>query len=159
LCIGSICTGIVTSIRPFGAFVNIGPLEGMIHISEISWGRVRHPEDFICPGQEVRVKILNVDLEHQRVGLSLKRLRSNPWTTVRDQFGLGETVTGAIASVERFGVFVELTEGIEGLLHISELACSCAEDLYCTYTTGEHINVRILDITPEEHRIALALAA
>lgn len=159
LCIGSICTGVVTSIRPFGAFVNIGPLEGMIHISEISWGRVRHPEDFICPGQEVRVKILNVDLEHQRVGLSLKRLRSNPWTTVRDQFGLGETVTGAIASIERFGVFVELTEGIEGLLHISELACSCPEDLYCTYTTGEHINVRILDITPEEHRIALALAA
>lgn len=159
LCIGSVCNGTITSVRPFGAFVDIGPLEGMIHISEISWGRVRHPEDFVHPGQDVRVKILNVDLEHQRVGLSLKRLRANPWMTVRQHFDLGETVTGAIASIERFGIFVELMEGIEGLLHISELDCSCAEDLYCTYCAGETIDVRILEIMPEEHRIALALAA
>jgi ribosomal protein S1 len=159
LCIGSICDGTVTSVRPFGAFVDIGPLEGMIHISEISWGRVRHPQDFVQPGEDVRVKILNVDLEHQRVGLSLKRLRNNPWDTVEDHFNPGDNVKGTVASVERFGIFVELLEGIEGLLHISELSyTNSADDLYRTYATGDDIKVRILDITPDEHRIALAPA-
>jgi ribosomal protein S1 len=149
----------VTSVRPFGAFVDIGPLEGMVHISEISWGRVRHPQDFVEPGQDVRVKILNVDLDHQRVGLSLKRLKDNPWNTVENHFNPGDTTTGTIASVERFGIFVELLDGIEGLLHISELNhATSADDLYRLYTAGDEINVRILDITPDEHRIALALS-
>ncbi|MGC9522281.1 MAG: S1 RNA-binding domain-containing protein [Anaerolineae bacterium] len=159
LCVGSVCEGTVTSVRPFGAFVNIGPLEGMVHISEISWGRVRHPQDFVEPGQVVRVKILNVDLEHQRVGLSLKRLHPNPWDTVENRFSPGDVVRGSVASVERFGVFVELLDGIEGLLHISECPhASCPGDLYGAYDTGDVVTVRILDITPEDHRIALALA-
>lgn len=158
LCIGSTCEGKITSVRPFGAFVDIGPLEGMIHISEISWGRVRHPEDFVQPGQEVRVKILNVDLEHQRVGLSLKRLCPNPWDTVENHFSPGDVVTGSIASVERFGVFVQLMDGIEGLLHISELNhVDCADDLRRHYEDGEAITVCIVDITPDDHRIALTL--
>lgn len=157
LCIGSVCEGVITSVRPFGAFVDIGPLEGMVHISEISWGRVRHPEDFVQPGQTVRVKILNVDLEHQRVGLSIKRLHDNPWDTVKDYFSPGDVVCGSIVSIERFGVFVELLEGIEGLLHISEIDhASCADDLQGAFACGNEIQVRILDITPREHRIALA---
>jgi small subunit ribosomal protein S1 len=160
LCIGSTCEGIITSVRPFGAFVDIGPIEGMIHISEISWGRVRRSQDFITPGDKVKVKILNIDLEHQRVGLSLKRLKPNPWATVESHFKPGDTVTGSVASVERFGVFVELLEGIEGLLHISELReASCAEDLYAIYAPGEPIAVRVVDITPTEHRIALTLTS
>jgi small subunit ribosomal protein S1 len=159
LCIGNTCEGTVTSVRPFGAFVDIGPIEGMIHISEISWGRVRHPQDFVKPGQRVRVRILNVDLEHQRVGLSLKRLRPNPWDTVEHQVQSGTVMQGTIASIERFGIFVELLEGIEGLLHISELAhADCAEDLQDSHACGDPISVRILDIVPGEHRIALALA-
>ena len=159
LCIGSTCEGTITSVRPFGAFVDIGPIEGMIHISEISWGRVRHPQDFVNPGQRVRVCILNVDLEHQRVGLSLKRLRPNPWDTVQHQVRSGAVVKGTIASIERFGIFVELLEGIEGLLHISELDhADCAEDLHNAHECGESICVRILDIVPNEHRIALTLA-
>ncbi len=159
LCIGSTCEGTVTSVRPFGAFVDIGPLEGMVHISEISWGRVRHPQDFVEPGQAVRVKILNVDLEHQRVGLSLKRLHPNPWDTVENRFSPGDVVRGSVASVERFGVFVELLDGIEGLLHISECPhASCAGELYGAYDAGDVVTVRILDIAPEDHRIALALA-
>ncbi|MGC9347147.1 MAG: S1 RNA-binding domain-containing protein [Anaerolineae bacterium] len=159
LCSGSVCDGVVTSVRPFGAFVDIGPMEGMVHISEISWGRVRHPEEFVSPGQEVRVKILNVDLEHQRVGLSIKRLRENPWNSVQDYLSPGDVVRGSIASVERFGLFIELLEGIEGLLHISELSrASCADDLYRSYACGDEIAVRILNMTPEDHRIALAPA-
>ncbi len=157
LCVGTTCKGTVTSVRPFGAFVDIGPLEGMVHISEISWGRVRHPQDFVKPGHEVECKILNVDLDHRRVGLSLKRLCPNPWTSVAERLGPGDKVRGSIASVERFGIFVELLEGIEGLLHISELNASCEEELLCSYATGDPIAVRILDIVPRDHRIALAL--
>ena len=157
LCIGSTCDGTVTSVRPFGAFIDIGPIEGMVHISEISWGRVRHPQDFVKPGQAVRVRILNVDLEHQRVGLSIKRLRPNPWETVEERLDSGDIIMGTIASVERFGLFVELMEGIEGLLHISELGhTDSTGDIYTNYATGETIAVRILDIVPDEHRIALA---
>jgi small subunit ribosomal protein S1 len=159
LCIGSICNGTVTSLRPFGAFVDIGPIEGMVHISEISWGRVRHPQDFLELGQEIRVKILNVDLEHQRVGLSIKRLHENPWDSVTSHFHPGDVVPGSVASVERFGLFVELMDGIEGLLHISELnAVQSSETLYRAYTTGQDIAVRILDIKPDDHRIALTIA-
>jgi small subunit ribosomal protein S1 len=159
LCIGTTCTGVVTSVRPFGAFVDIGPMEGMIHISEISWGRVRHPMDFLKPGQEVRVKILNVDLEHQRAGLSLKRLRENPWTCVEEYFHPGDITTGLIASIERFGLFVELKEGIEGLLHISELGhATTAGDVHNEYEIGSTISVRIQEIIPKDHRISLGLA-
>ena len=160
LCIGNTCEGTITSVRPFGAFVDIGPIEGMIHISEISWGRVRRSQDFVTPGDKVKTKILNIDLEHQRVGLSLKRLKPNPWATVESYLKPGDVVTGSIAGVERFGVFVELMSGIEGLLHISELPeASCAEDLHAIYAPGETITVRIVDITPTEHRIALTLAS
>ncbi len=159
LCIGTTCDGTVTSVRPFGAFVDIGPIEGMIHISEISWGRVRHPQDFVKPGQHVRVRILNVDLDHQRVGLSLKRLRPNPWDTIEHHVKTGDVVKGTIASIERFGIFVELVEGIEGLLHISELHhVDCAEDIHSEHECGDTIAVRILDMVPNEHRIALAMA-
>jgi len=159
LCVGYTCEGKVTSVRQFGAFVDIGPLEGMVHISEISWGRVRHPEDFLEPGQTVRVKILNVDLDHQRVGLSLKRLNENPWMSVSDHITPGDVMVGKVASVERFGIFVELVDGLEGLLHISELnGGDSAEDLIRSYGVGQSITVRILEIVPEEHRIALGTA-
>ena len=146
LCIGSTCAGTVTSVRPFGAFVDIGPLEGMVHISEISWGRVRHPQDFLHPGQEVRVKILSMDPEHQRVGLSLKRLAPNPWDTVQRQFRLGDVVQGTVVSVERFGVFVELSAGIEGLLHVSELNGSHGARSGLQFHSGQQVHVRVLEI-------------
>ncbi len=157
LCIGKICEGIVTSVRPFGAFVDIGPLEGMVHISEISWGRVRHPHDFLEPGQNVRVKILNVDLDHQRVGLSIKQLDENPWASVESSIQPGDVVRGTVASVEHFGVFVELVDGLEGLLHISEFGDISRATLHRTYKVGQSVAVQIMDIVPEEHRIALSL--
>lgn len=157
LCVGHICEGQVTSVRPFGAFVDIGPLEGMVHISEISWGRVRHPQDFLEQGQTVRVKILNIDLEHQRVGLSIKRLDENPWTSVNRYIQPGDVVSGTVASVERFGIFVELLDGLEGLLHISEFENRARVDLHYDYDIGQEISVRVLEIIPAEHRIALSL--
>ncbi len=158
LCVGYTCTGTVTSVRPFGAFVDIGPLEGMVHISEISWGRVRRPEDFLQPGQEVRVKILNVDLEHRRVGLSLKRLCPNPWLSVETRIKVGDAFDGTVVAIERYGIFVELLDGLEGLLHISELDGEDPSDvLPRTFAVGQRVSVRVLEIVPEEHRIALKL--
>jgi len=157
LCVGSVCEGTVTSVRPFGAFVDIGPLEGMVHISEISWGRVRHPSDFLKPGQTVRVKILNVDLEHQRVGLSIKQLDENPWASVEYYIQPGDVIMGKIASVERFGIFVELLDGLEGLLHISEFGDTSRANLHHLYSVGQELSVQVLEIVPCEHRIALSL--
>jgi len=154
---GALCEGEITSVRPFGAFVNIGPLEGMVHISEISWGRVRHPEDFLNTGEDVQVLILDVDKEQQRVGLSLKRLKPNPWDTVEDHISCGDNITGKVAGVERFGVFVELVDGLEGLLHVSEICKSDPDTLYRNYSVGQSIDVCVLDIIPQEHRIALGL--
>ncbi|HPD40654.1 MAG TPA: S1 RNA-binding domain-containing protein [Anaerolineae bacterium] len=158
--VGAICEGEITSVRPFGAFINLGPLEGMVHISEISWGRVRHPKDFIEPGQRVRALVLSIDEQHQRVGLSLKRLEPNPWDSVQEWISPGDELPGRVVSVERFGVFLELGAGLEGLLHISEL-CRYGTDsaipIYQRYRLGDVIPVRVLDIVPEEHRIALGL--
>ncbi len=154
---GNVCEGEVTSVRPFGAFVDIGPLEGMIHISEISWGRVRHPRDFLQPGQRVKVLILSVDPENQRVGLSLKRLAPNPWDSVREYIQPGDVLPGTVVSVERFGVFVELVNGLEGLLHVSELEDTVGVGrLRDHFGVGQQVRVRVLDIVPEEHRIALS---
>ena len=153
---GHTCAGTVTSVRPFGAFVDIGPLEGMIHISEISWGRVRHPGDHLQPGQEIQVKILNIDPAHQRVGLSIKHLTTNPWTSIEKHLHPGDVLAGYVVGVERFGVFVELLAGLEGLLHISELKTPTANQQ--PYRLGQKIPVRILEIEPNEHRIALGVA-
>ncbi len=157
---GNVCEGIVTSVRPFGAFVDIGPLEGMVHISEISWGRVRHPSDFLEPGQTVNVLILNVDFEHQRVALSYKRLQPNPWDTVNEHLTPGDKVTGEVVGVEKFGVFIELLDGLEGLLHISEIDDNLngTLDLNERYYVGQKVPVCVLDIMPDDHRIALGLS-
>ncbi len=156
LCVGHIVGGTVTSVRPFGAFVDIGPLEGMIHISEISWRRVRDPLDFLKPGDKVKVLIINVDTEHHRVGLSIKRLHPNPWETVHEALRPGDVVEGTIVSVERFGLFIELHNGLEGLLHISALRQEGdSRPLDEDYHVGDTIRVRITEIVPQEHRIAL----
>lgn len=160
LAVGSICEGEVTSVRPFGAFINLGPLEGMVHISEISWGRVRHPKDFIEPGQRVKALILNIDTEHQRVALSLKRLEPNPWDTIYEWLHPGDELTGTVVSIERFGLFIELGNGLEGLLHISEFSRENNGGHYAIhqrYRLGDTVRVRVLDIVPQEHRIALSL--
>lgn len=157
LCPGRVCEGIVTSVRPFGAFVDLGRVEGMIHISELSWGRVREPADFVKVGDKVRVLIISTDPQHQRVGLSLKRLQPNPWESVHQVLRVGAVVTGKIVGVEVFGLFVQLMPGIEGLVHISELECDPLQ-LRQQFAVGQTLDVEVMDLIPQEHRIALRLA-
>jgi small subunit ribosomal protein S1 len=148
--------GEVTNITDFGAFVDLGGVEGLIHISELSWGRVVHPSDILKLGQKIEVQVLNILLERCRIALSLKRLKPNPWATISQRYAVNDVVPAVITSVVSFGVFARLEEGLEGLVHVSEMK---PEGLVVkdTFTEGQHIEVRILHIEPEHQRLGLSL--
>jgi small subunit ribosomal protein S1 len=119
---GDIYEGRVTNLCDFGVFVDLGGLEGLIHISELSWGRVGHPDDILAKGDTIQVYVMRVDQDQERVALSLKRLRPDPWQTVEERYQVGQIVEGEITNVVDFGAFVCVEEGLEGLIHVSELA-------------------------------------
>jgi len=153
---GDVCQGQVTNLCTFGAFIDLGGVEGLIHISELSWGRVSHPADILQSGQQVEVYVLNVDRDQGRVGLSLKRLLPDPWNTVNDRYYVGQVIEGEITNLVNFGAFVRLEEGLEGLIHTSELNSAEASGLY-TLHEGARVLVRINSIESERHRIGLSL--
>ncbi len=148
---GQVRRGTVSGVRDFGAFVNLGEIEGLIHISELSWQRVRHPRDVVRVGQEVEVKIIKVDPVSQRVGLSLKQLQGDPWLRVEERLRPGDWVEGRVTRLTSFGAFVDLGQGVEGLLHSSQMAG--AENL----AEGQALRVRVVSIEAARQRIALSL--
>jgi small subunit ribosomal protein S1 len=151
-----VCHGQITNLCTFGAFVDLGGVEGLIHISELSWGRVAHPADVLQSGQEVDVYVLNVDRDQGRVGLSLKRLQPDPWNSVEDRYQVGQVVEGTVTNIVNFGAFVRLEEGLEGLIHASELGGGIMPALH-TLREGENVLVRINSIEGSRHRIGLSL--
>ena len=153
---GEIVTGEVTNITDFGAFIDLGGVEGLIHISELSWGRVVHPSNILRLGQKIEVQVLDVLPERCRIALSLKRLQSNPWETVGQRYTTNDIVPATITSVVSFGVFARLEEGLEGLVHVSEMDLNGAT-VRDTYTDGQKINVRILHLDPQHQRLVLSL--
>lgn len=153
---GSIIRGQVTNVCDFGAFVDLGGIEGLVHISEMSWGRVHHPRDLVQPGQEVEVYVLSVDPEQERVALSMKRLHDDPWATVEERYHPGQWVRGVVTSAVDFGIFVKLEEGLEGLIHFSELGDE-AVDPRSLFAPGEEVTVRILHIDGPHRRLGLSL--
>jgi len=157
LCPGDVCEGWVTNLCPFGAFVDLGGVEGLIHISELSWGRVDSPHEVLSTGDKVQVYVLNVDRERHRVGLSLKRLQPNPWSSVEDNYQLGQLVEGRVTNVVDFGAFVRLEEGLEGLIHVSELAEGSFLYPRNVVQEGEKVTVRIISIDSHNHRLGLSL--
>jgi small subunit ribosomal protein S1 len=156
---GSIVNGTVTNVTDFGVFVDLGGVEGLIHVSELSWGRVQHPGEVLVVGQTVKVLVLQVSEENARIALSLKRLYSNPWETLAETYQIGDVVQATVTAVTRFGAFARLNEGIEGLIHISSIADDMDEgkDLNQIFTTGEEIVVRILHIDVERRRLGLGI--
>lgn len=154
---GQIHTGKVTNLTNFGAFVDLGGVEGLIHISELSWSRVIHPSDILEPDQEVRVKVLNVDSENGRVALSLKRLRENPWLTVDERFKPGQWVEGTVTNVVSFGAFVMIEDELEGLIHISQLAEGIFLHPRNVVQKGQIVVARVLKVDGENKRLALTL--
>ncbi len=154
---GDIVTGSITNICDFGAFVDLGGLEGLIHISELSWGRVGHPADVLKRDQEVRVYVLETDKDAGRVALSIKRLRSDPWRTVEERYEVGETIEGTITNVVEFGAFARIEEGLEGLIHVSELAEGHFLHPRNVVQENQTVHARILSIDSESRRLGLSL--
>lgn len=154
---GQIHEGTITNLTNFGAFVDLGGIEGLIHISELSWSRVIHPSDIVEPDQTVQVKVLNVDSENGRVALSLKRLKENPWLTVDQRFTPGQLVEGTISNVVSFGAFVIIEDELEGLIHISQLAEGMFLHPRNVVQKGQIVVARVLQVDGQAKRLALSL--
>jgi small subunit ribosomal protein S1 len=150
---GQVRRGLVTGLRDFGAFVDLGGADGLIHISELSWKRVKHPSEVLSIGQEVEVEVLKVDRESKRIGLSLKRRQPDPWQRVAERFQPGQSVEGTLTRLAPFGAFVDLGEGIEGLLPSNQISGRPE------VVEGAQVRVRILNVEPERQRVGLALQA
>lgn len=155
--IGNEIEGEVRTLCDFGAFVDLGGIDGLIHVSEIGWQRVGHPSEVLTPGQRLRVLVLNVDRDARRVGLSLKRLRRNPWPLVAERHAVGDVIDAIITNVVDFGAFAVVDEGVEGLVHISELADQPFGHPSEVVSEGQHVRVRILHIDVEGRRLGLSL--
>lgn len=151
--------GEVTNITNFGVFVDLGGMEGLVHVSEISWGRVRHPCDYVSCGQRVEVEVLSVDREQGRVALSLKRMSPDPWAGIDERYAAGQQVPCCITRVTSFGAFAALADGIEGLIHITELCADPLADPRSAAQEGDHVIARILSVDGSARRIALSLRA
>ena len=147
----------MTNLTTFGAFVDLGGVEGLIHISELSWDRVHHPSDVVHPGQQVETYVLGVNPEEGRIALSLKRLRPNPWSDVESRYYIGQLVDGEVTNVVSFGAFVRLEEGLEGLIHISELAEGSFLHPRNVVREGDMVRVRVLSIDGANQRLGLSL--
>ena len=150
--------GIVTNITDFGVFVDLGGVEGLIHVSELSWGRVRHPSDAASLGQEVDAYVIQVDKERSRVALSLKRLRANPWDTAETRYQTGMLIDAVITSVVPFGAFARLEEGLDGLIHISEMSPGGEKiNPRDMLKEGQSLRVRVLQVDASKQRLGLSL--
>lgn len=154
---GSTVKGIVTSIAQFGAFVDLGGADGLIHLSELAWHRVEHPSEVVHVGQEVQVYVLNIDEERKRIGLSLRRLVPEPWSTVSDAFTVGQVLEATITKLTNFGAFAKICDSIEGLIHISELADHRVNHPREVVQEGDTVQVRIIRIDPQRRRIGLSM--
>lgn len=154
---GQRISGEVTNITEFGVFIDLGGVEGLIHISELSWGRVIHPADIVSLGQNLEVLVIDVSPERCRVALSLKRLQSNPWETARDRYAVDDVVPATITTLVSFGAFARLEEGLEGLIHISEIPLANGQTVKEMLTLGQHLNVRILQVDSDHQRLGLSL--
>jgi small subunit ribosomal protein S1 len=154
---GSIITGVVTNVCDFGAFVDLGGIEGLIHVSEVSWSRVGHPRDVLSYNQTVQVSVLSVDAEQGRVALSLKRLRPDPWANVEQRYHVGQVIEGQVTNVVNFGAFVGIEEGLEGLIHVSELADGHFLHPRNVVREGDRVRACVVSIDGPGRRLGLSL--
>lgn len=155
---GTTVSGKVVNLVDFGAFVDLGGVDGLVHISELDWSRVEHPSEIFEVGEEVEVEITDVDVERERVSLSRKSLLKNPWQTIDEKYTPGDLVEGEVTNVRNFGAFVMLPEGVEGLIHVSELGIVGPGYPQDIVHPGDKVLVRILDIEQERERISLSMS-
>jgi small subunit ribosomal protein S1 len=154
---GDVVEGQISNIVDFGAFVDLDGMDGLIHISELSWSHVNHPSEVLEIGQDVKVKVLDIDRERQRISLGLKQTQSDPWQQVVEAYNEGDVVQGKVTKVVTFGAFVEILPGVEGLVHISELAQHHVENPREVVSQGDVVNVKIIEVDAERRRLSLSL--
>jgi small subunit ribosomal protein S1 len=154
---GDIRSGRVTNLCSFGAFVDLGGLEGLVHVSELSWGRIEHPSDVLEAGQSVDVYVINVDRDRGRVGLSLKRLLPDPWQSVNERYQVGQIVDGVVTHIVDFGAFARVEEGLEGLIHVSELADFDVTNPRDVVRVGDTVKAHVISVDGERRRLGLSL--
>ncbi len=157
LSVGDVVSGTVRSMRPFGAFVDIGGVDGLLHVSEIGFGNINHPREAIQVGQEIEVQVIRIDTDSQRVALSRKRLLSNPWDGIEERYKLGAVVPATITRLAEFGAFAQLEPGVEGLIHISEIADIAVAEPLKTLRPGDKIMAKVLRVDAKRQRIGLSI--
>ncbi|MBX3019031.1 MAG: 30S ribosomal protein S1 [Bdellovibrionaceae bacterium] len=155
---GSQVTGVVKNITDYGAFIDLGGMDGLLHITDMSWGRVKHPSEIINVGDEIQVKVLKFDNEKERVSLGLKQLQPDPWETVKQAFPVGAKLKGKVVSLAEYGAFVELAEGVEGLIHVSEMSWTKrVKHPSQILNVGDEVDVQVLEVDTENRRISLGM--
>ena len=155
---GKVISGIVKNLTEYGVFVDLGGVDGLLHITDISWGRVKHPSELFSVGDQIDVKILSLDLERERVSLGMKQLSEDPWASAIDKYPVGSRISGKVVSLTDYGAFVELEEGIEGLIHVSEMSWTRkVRHPSKVVSVGEIVDALVLDIKPENRRISLGM--
>jgi len=153
--VGDVIRGKVSGIVDFGVFVSLGQLEGLVHISEISWGKVGHPSDFVKVGTTINVQVIGID--DDKISLSMKRLESDPWLEVIKDYKVGQEVEAVVTQIMPFGVFVKINDKVDGLVHISELAHEHITDPSTVVKEGDKLKVKVIDLGPDSHRLGLSL--
>lgn len=151
--------GTVSSIVDFGAFVDLGGIDGLIHISELSWSHVNHPSEVVKVGEEVEVEVLDVDLQRERISLGLKQTTEDPWTKLVETYPVGTVVDGKVTKIVPFGAFIELGANVEGLVHISEMAMKHIDSPAQVVHVGDAVKVKVMDVNVERRRISLSMKA
>jgi small subunit ribosomal protein S1 len=154
---GQVVEGKISNIVDFGAFVDLDGIDGLIHISELSWSHVNHPSEILSIGDTVSVKVLDIDRDRQRISLGLKQTQEDPWQRVVDTYNIGDELEGTVTKVVTFGAFVEILDGVEGLVHISELAQHHVENPREIIQPGDPVRVKILEIDSERRRLSLSI--
>lgn len=154
---GQIRSGVVTNLMNFGVFVDLGGADGLVHVSELAWHRVKHPKDILEVGQKVQVYVLDVDKQKERIALSIKKLKPDPWSMVETKYAVGDIVEGEVTNLTDFGAFARIEAGIEGLIHISELSEAKVNHPREVVHRGQRVTIRIISIDIERQRIGLSL--
>jgi small subunit ribosomal protein S1 len=154
---GDVLTGRVNQLTNFGAFIDLGGADGLAHISELSWQRVNHPREVLQPGQEVKVVVVEIDRERERIGLSIRQLQANPWDTIDQRYTLGQLVSGPVTNVTPFGAFVQVEEAVEGLIHASELDVDPQTQPRDVLQPGQTVTAKVISLDRQRQRMGLSL--
>ena len=155
--VGQTISGRVTSIKDFGVFVDLGGVEGLVHISELSWSRVNNPADIVSEGEDVNVFILGVDKENKKISLGMKQLEPDPWVEIANRYKVGDIIEGEISRLATFGAFIKIEENIEGLIHISEISHDRIAKVDDVLKEGQQVKAKIIKLHLEEQKIGLSI--